>query len=190
MLCSVHCVTYFQDLELSKSSCVWGEIRLSPKSDLLRGQKFQPSVCAQNLRRSNLSGWSLTRVFYHPFCRKITYFKSFSLVTYFNIVLSTSVFQYECKVIAEKSHEDWEETICTFETGKCLTNDCWRSIRNTWLWNCQNAIFPPWVVYFTAICDCCFYRNLDVWFWLLWSYDSMQYIWQYWFNYRILFFQI
>lgn len=48
---------------------------------------------------------------------------------------------YECKVIAEKSHEDWGETICTFKAGKYLTNDCWRSIRNTWLWNCQNAIF-------------------------------------------------
>lgn len=47
--------------------------------------------------------------------------------------------------------------------------------------------FFPWMVYITAICDCCFYRNLDVWFWLLWSYNSMQYIWQYWFNYRILF---
>lgn len=85
---------------------MFGEKSGCPQSDLLRGQKFQPPVCAQNLRRSNLSGWSLTRVFYHPFCRKITYFKSFSLVTYFNIVLSTSVFQYECKVIAEKSHED------------------------------------------------------------------------------------
>lgn len=69
---------------------------------------------------------------------------------------------YECKVIAEKSHEDWGETICTFYIGKYLTNDCRRSIRNTWLWNCQNAIFFPSVVYFTAICDCCFYRNLDV----------------------------